>query len=402
MMLIIESLKLALTSIKMNKLRSFLTMLGMIIGISSVISIVSIGDTMRGVISKEYESFGKNRISIYIYNSDEGYSDVFSFEEIEKIQEAFPDDINYIGPSTGISGEIINKNQKNKCNINGLSPNYQNIQNFKIIYGRNLSENDINAGKKYVLLQNTSSSKLFGTEDGTGKIITVESNGTIEEYLVVGIYENTQSTFQKLFAGNSDTHTLYAPARAFSSEDSAFFNIDLNINDTTDKELFKSRVASLIGRMKNVEPQHVRVYAASDEMSTIDDMMSKLSLAVGAIAAISLIVGGIGIMNIMLVSVTERTREIGIRKALGARTSDILLQFLIESAIISAAGGIIGTILGAGTILLGGLLINIPVVIKPTVILTAVSFSALVGIFFGLYPAKKAASKDPIAALRYE
>ena len=137
-------------------------------------------------------------------------------------------------------------------------------------------------------------------------------------------------------------------------------------------------------------------------MAMVDGMMGGLSAAVGGIAAISRGVGGSGIMNIMLVSVTERTKEIGIRKALGARTKDILLQFLIESAIISAAGGIIGIILGAGTVLIGGLFVGITVVIKPSVIIVAVAFSAVIGIFFGLYPASKAAKQDPIVALRYE
>ena len=137
-------------------------------------------------------------------------------------------------------------------------------------------------------------------------------------------------------------------------------------------------------------------------MTSMDTMMGGLSAAVGGIAAISLVVGGIGIMNIMLVSVTERTREIGIRKALGARTKDIMIQFLTESAILSACGGIIGIIIGVSVVSLGGTLLGISVVIKPTVIVLAVTFSAVVGIFFGLYPASKAAKADPIDALRYE
>ena len=139
-----------------------------------------------------------------------------------------------------------------------------------------------------------------------------------------------------------------------------------------------------------------------DEMKSVDSVMGGLSAAVGGIAAISLLVGGIGIMNIMLVSVTERTREIGIRKALGARTRDVLIQFLTESAILSACGGIVGVILGTGIVALGGAVLGLQVVIKPAVILVAVTFSAVVGIFFGLYPASKAAKADPIDALRYE
>lgn len=144
------------------------------------------------------------------------------------------------------------------------------------------------------------------------------------------------------------------------------------------------------------------MYTAMDELGSIDQMMGGLSAAVGGIAAISLIVGGIGIMNIMLVSVTERTREIGIRKALGAKTRDVLIQFLTESATLSAMGGIIGVLIGAGLVSLGGLALGVPVVIKPGIVVLAVGFSAVVGIFFGLYPASKAAKSDPIDALRYE
>ena len=144
------------------------------------------------------------------------------------------------------------------------------------------------------------------------------------------------------------------------------------------------------------------MYTAMQEMTSVDTMMGGMSMAVGGIAAISLLVGGIGIMNIMLVSVTERTREIGIRKALGARTRDVLIQFLTDSAILSACGGIIGILIGVGLVTAGGAALGMSVVVKPSVIIIAVSFSAVVGIFFGLYPASKAAKADPIDALRYE
>ena len=157
-----------------------------------------------------------------------------------------------------------------------------------------------------------------------------------------------------------------------------------------------------MARTKNRNPEDFFIVTAQSEMSTVDSMLSGVAAAVAGIAAISLLVGGIGIMNIMLVSVTERTREIGTRKALGATTRDIMIQFLTESAVLSAIGGIIGIALAAGLVSILGALFSLPVVIKPYVVLMAVGFSAVVGIFFGIYPAKKAAQRDPIIALRYE
>ena len=161
---------------------------------------------------------------------------------------------------------------------------------------------------------------------------------------------------------------------------------------------FMSRLTVYLGKIKNRNAEDFYTNTVADEMGSIDSLMGGLSMAVGGIAAISLLVGGIGIMNIMLVSVTERTREIGIRKALGARTRDVL----IESAILSALGGIIGVLLAVSLVTAGGAALGLPVVIKPGIILLAVSFSAVVGIFFGIYPASKAAKADPIDALRYE
>ena len=161
-------------------------------------------------------------------------------------------------------------------------------------------------------------------------------------------------------------------------------------------------IKNYVAKSKDRNPEDFRMISAKDQMGQWDSMMGGLATAVGGIAAISLLVGGIGIMNIMLVSVTERTREIGVRKSLGARTRDIMVQFLTESAILSACGGILGILLGGAIVTLGGRLLGVKAIVKPGVVVLAVGFSAMVGIFFGIYPASKAAKKDPIEALRYE
>ena len=163
-----------------------------------------------------------------------------------------------------------------------------------------------------------------------------------------------------------------------------------------------ARLKAFVARMKDRNPEDFRLMSAKDEMGSVDSVMGAVSAAVGGIAAISLLVGGIGIMNIMLVSVTERTREIGIRKSLGARTQDIMIQFLTESAILSACGGILGVLLGTGLVAIGGAVLGVQTIIRPVIVVIAVGFSAMVGVFFGIYPASKAAKKDPIEALRYE
>ena len=181
-----------------------------------------------------------------------------------------------------------------------------------------------------------------------------------------------------------------------------FYYLHLYASEDVNLTEFLNQLKAYVANSKGRNPEDYRLVTAMEEMTSVDSVMSGLSAAVGGIAAISLLVGGIGIMNIMLVSVTERTREIGIRKSLGAKTRDILIQFLTESAILSACGGIIGILIGVGLVSGIGMAFGIGVVIRPAVVVLAVSFSAAVGVFFGLYPASKAAKADPIDALRYE
>lgn len=402
--MIFENIKLALFSIKVNKMRSFLTMLGMIIGIGSVIAIVSLGDTMRSMFAQEYENIGTGLAGVYIMPED-GYfteNDYFKIEDREKFREAMGDDVTYVGFRYMDSAEARAGRKMENIYIETLAENPTAMEDLTIKHGRMLSDQDHYNKRKYVVMEQGTAMELFGVENAVGKTVNIKINGSeAEEYLIIGIYENTDSPLMKMMAGSGPKYA-YVPEGALITEDSWNWSLYFMMDSDKDMAKIQNRVIAYIARMKNCSTDEVRINSAMEEMASIDSMLGGLSMVVGAIAAISLLVGGIGIMNIMLVSVTERTREIGIRKALGAQTRDIMIQFLIEAAAISAAGGAIGTALGISIVALGGMAFGIGVVVKPAVVALAVSFSAVVGLGFGLYPARKAAKKDPVEALRYE
>ena len=403
-MLIFESIRLAISSIRINKMRSFLTMLGMVIGISSVIAIVSLGDTMRGAIASEFEAIGTNAAFSYIV-SENGYyteNEMFTFDEIDRIKKDFGDDIAYISASANGQGSVINNRKNLEARFMGLAENPTAAYDLKMVHGRMFTDSDIKNGRQYIIIEDKTSMELFGTKNSVGKELRVKVNEEMLDFVVTGVYENTDSAMKQLMGGPSRYAMTYVPEKTITNEGDSLWQLSIYSKKDIDVSAFSNKFTKYIAKIKNQEQHNVIYYTAESQMAMMDGMLASLSMIVGAIAAISLLVGGIGIMNIMLVSVTERTREIGIRKALGARTEDILFQFLVESAIISTLGGLIGTSLGIGVIALGGMVVGLEVVINPITVLVAVVFSGVVGVFFGIYPARKAAKADPITALRYE
>ena len=401
MLLIMENIKLALSSIRANKMRSFLTMLGIIIGISSVITIASLGETSKAVIAKEFEAFGKNRVVIYMpYSEEIRDSDYFTMEDIDKIKAKYKEDIVYLAPSTYENTEAISGRKKAKVSTQGVANGYEKMVNMDLIKGRFITEADIKSRRYVSVVDKAMADKIFPGENAVGKTIRISVEGQPADAKIVGVYEKKKSIFDGMMS--SDSTTMYMPYSIFSSQLMYMGSIDMKIIESKSSIEVGDSIANFLAKMKKREPGFYIVNTTQGEQNSIDQVLNTLSLAIGAIAAISLLVGGIGIMNIMLVSVTERTKEIGIRKSLGARRKDILLQFLVESMIVSATGGIIGTTLGIVFASIVSLVLSVPPVVSPGIVIIAVVFSAVVGMFFGIYPANRAAKLDPIDALRYE
>ena len=408
--MLLENMKMALSSLRANKLRSILTMLGIIIGIGSVISIVSIGDTMRKMFSDLYKNAGVTQAAIMInpYMDQEEIrdSDFFTMDDLEKVKEVFGDRLDYIDNMSSGFLDIKNGLNRLKTNVEGVDTAYQKLQPVQILNGRYISKSDVAERRAVIMISESTAMKLYGTVNVTGKSFRSDLLGENREFSIIGVYRKDISPIQKLLMGSDDKNGEgIVPWTLLSPQSSTFSVIryygKTGMSDLEMKQL-NTELKAYFSKAKNRQPSDWYISSIQDEMKQVDGVMGGISAAVGGIAAISLLVGGIGIMNIMLVSVTERTREIGIRKALGASTGDILVQFLTESALLSALGGLIGVLLAMGLVSLGATAFGLSVVIRPGIILIAVVFSAIVGIFFGIYPANKAAKEDPIVALRYE
>ncbi len=402
--MLLENMIMAIHAIRANKMRSFLTMLGIIIGIGSVIAIVSVGDSMRGVYADAYKNIGVNRALVRVsWNVDDfRMSDYFTLDELERAKEVFKDKIAYMDSAPYADTEAVSGRNKIKYEFQGIDYNYTEVQPVNIIYGRALNEADVKGRRHNVVLEDKGARLLFGTDDCVGRTFRMTVNKDNQEYTVVGVYHKDLSPMEAMLLGDGRTQEGFMPYTILTGPNDYFQQLNFYVREGVDMGAFLPEIAGYVAKIKGRTVSEIMTNSVVAQMGSVDTVLGGLSAAVGGIAAISLLVGGIGIMNIMMVSVTERTREIGIRKALGARTGDIMMQFLTESAIMSACGGVIGILLGVGLVTIGGSAMGMKPVVKPDVIILAVGFSALVGIFFGLYPASKAAKADPIEALRYE
>jgi putative ABC transport system permease protein len=403
----INLVRLAIKALQRNKLRALLTMLGIIIGVASVITMMSIGEGSKQSINASLASMGSNMITIMPYSNEPGGARMtgsslktLTIKDVEALKEGSVN-IAEISPLASSNGQSINGAANWPTSMQGVSPEYLDIRKLSVKEGIVFSEQDVRASAKVCLLGKTVVDNLFPNgEDPIGKIIrfgkipfqvigVLATKGTSnfgqdQDDIIIAPY----TTVQKRILSSIYFNQIYASATSEAASDAAVAEITSALRDSH--------------RLRTGEENDFQVRTQAELMTMMNSTSSMMTALLTAVASISLIIGGIGIMNIMYVSVTERTREIGLRMSIGARGIDILLQFLIEAIVISVTGGIIGVILGITAAVIVPASLNWPTVISEFSIIISFLVCAVTGIFFGYYPALKASKLDPIEALRYE
>lgn len=389
----IQAYKMAIKAIVSNKIRSFLTMLGVIIGVASVIIAVAFAQGSTSNITSSLSSLGTNLITITIMGRNSN-RDV-KYSELQKFQQDNSSLISSIAPQASATVTVKSGNRSRDTSLIGTSPEYADINSLTVKEGRFLNQIDLDYNEKVVIIGTAVANDVFQGEDPVGKTMKIVG----QQFKVVGVQTEidsgtTSGKDDRIFVPISLATKLNKTASIRN------FSVKATSADTVNEAVDKINAFLL---KKYTNSNLYRVTNMAQVLSTLNSVTGTMTAILAGIAAISLVVGGIGIMNIMLVSVTERTKEIGIRKAIGAKKGNILTQFLIESLVVTGMGGIVGILMGVGTIhfVLGGLKI-VPETYSVQWILLSFGISLVTGVVFGMYPANKAAKLNPIDALMYE
>jgi putative ABC transport system permease protein len=406
---LLASLRIALRALMVNKMRSALTMLGIIIGVGAVVAMVAVGSGAKQRISEQIASMGSNLLIVLSGSSTSGglrfgsgTVPTLTVDDAKAILTEIPA-VRYVAPTLGGGAQVVFGNQNWSTIVNGTTPEALEIREWPLSSGRSFTQQDVDGATKVCLLGKTVADNLFGGIDPIGQIIRIKK----VPFTVIGVLAPKGQSTQ----GQDQDDTIIVPLttaqkKLFGMQFPGMVRVIMV--QARQPEVMKdveNQINDLLRQRHHIQPKQDNDFSVrnlTEIMSTAEQSASVMSLLLGAIASISLIVGGIGIMNIMLVSVTERTREIGIRIAVGAKGQDILLQFLIESLVLSLIGGTMGIGIGvAGTLILSSFT-QWPTLFSVKAILLAFLFSGSVGVFFGFYPARKASMLNPIEALRYE
>ena len=395
---------MATSTLVANKMRSSLTMLGIIIGNASVIAMVGVGQGAKNLASEQFESLGPNVLFVSPGSREErrttfGTPKTLVWEDAIAIAEQVPS-VDSVAPQVSANQLITYRNSNANEQVVGTTPEYLQVRSFVVDRGRFFNDIDLKRNQRVVVLGSEIAEEFFEGQDPLGKKIRVK-NVNLE---IIGVLESKGA-----FLGSNQDRTLYLPLTTMVSQvvgDNSPYGtgvsfISIAAKDENSIRAAKVQIENLLRLRHNIaDKDDFSVSTQKDVLEIVGTITSGLTVLLAAIAGISLVVGGIGVMNIMLVAVTERTKEIGLRKAIGAKSTDILWQFLIEATILSAAGGAIGTVVGITGIAIVGAVSPLAPTVSPVAIVLAVGVSGGIGLFFGVFPARAAAKLDPIVALR--
>lgn len=398
-----DILKIALKALGRNKMRTFLTMLGIIIGISSVIIMMSLGASLSSYMSDTFSSFGSNSISVSpAWNRESGYWEMMC-EMDQTDYEALRQQckhVAYVSPVEQFAITCVNGSRSCNPQVSGVSEDYMPIGNVKLAHGRWFDAEDVATSNKVCVVGQTVVRDLFRSDqDPVGQTIRCGDH----PMQIIGVLKPMGKAM--FFDQDNRLYVPYTTAMRRFQGTTTYSDFEAVPRSMGEVEIAVSEIKRVMRQVHGVgkdEPDVVEVSIAQDQLESLTRVLNIVSLVLALIAGISLIVGGVGIMNIMYVTVTERTREIGIRMAVGARQGDILWQFLMESVVLSLVGGIIGILIGFGLSYIITYFAKMPFVISGTALIVSFGVSTLIGVFFGWYPAKRAAGLDPIDAIRYE
>ena len=403
------TLKISLRAIRINKMRSGLTMLGIIIGVGSVIAMLAVGTGASEKIKEQLSSMGTNLLLVLPGSTTSGglrmglgSQPTLTKDDADAVLREIPK-VQEVAPVLSGAAQVVYGNQNWSTGVYGSTPGIFVVRDLSLIAGRGFTEQDVRSATKVAVLGQTVVTNLFGSANPVGQVIRIKKL----PFTVIGVLAEKGQSMQ----GQDQDDIIYIPVTTAQKKifGTAFpgmvRNIMVKVRNAEDLNAVETELNNLLRQRHRIGPREdndFQVRNLADMMQMAEQSARVMTLLLGAIASVSLLVGGIGIMNIMLVSVTERTREIGIRMAVGAKTWDIRLQFIIEALTLSLMGGVIGIVLGIGGATILSALAGWTTVVSPLSILLAFGFSALVGIFFGFYPAYKASLLNPIDALRYE
>ncbi|MBM3775079.1 MAG: FtsX-like permease family protein [Acidobacteria bacterium] len=405
-MTLLMILRVSLKALVRNKMRTFLTMLGIIIGVATVITMLAIGTGARASVEANIASLGTNVLFVSAGSSKSGgvrgggaSNSNFTVDDVMAIEKECPA-VRAVAPMTRDGVQAVYGDQNWQTSVVGTGPGYPMVRNWKVVVGRFFGDDDVRAASKVCVLGQDVVKELFGGDDPIGQTIRIKHI----PFRVIGILdEKGESSY-----GGSQDDVIVVPyttvlKRITRNDNIRWSMISARSAEETDEA--KDQITALLRQRHRLTPDDdddFTIRSQAEFAKAADESGKIFQLLLGGIASVSLLVGGIGIMNIMLVSVTERIREIGIRMALGARGRDILMQFLVEAVMLSLVGGLIGIMLGYSLALLASGYSEWPLMVSPDSVAMSFGFAAVVGIFFGLYPAVKASRLDPIQALRHE